>query len=114
MPKRSLIRITKSKIDSLSAGQTIWDSDVAGFGIAANQHSKTFKLKYYHKGRQRWLTIGEYGPLTAEEARKQALAYKAKIQAGFDPAAERKAVAITIGNCPPYSRSNAVASLRIM
>lgn len=109
MPKRSEKRITKTIVDALSPGQTVWDAELPGFGVAANRHSKTYKFKYYHKGKQRWLTVGQHGPLTVETARKLAFAYKAQVSAGLDPAAEKKAVALTVDElCREYMEKHAL------
>lgn len=109
MPKRSEKRITKTIVDALLPGQTVWDAELPGFGVAANRHSKTYKLKYYYKGKQRWLTIGQHGPLTVEGARKQAFAYKVQINAGIDPLTEKKTVAHTVEElCQEYMEKHAL------
>ncbi|WP_192385782.1 tyrosine-type recombinase/integrase [Mesorhizobium silamurunense] len=109
MPKRSQIRITKMKVDALSPGTQLWDSEISGFGVVANAHSKSYKLKYYHKGRQRMLTIGVHGsPLTVDQARKQALIYKAQQQSGEDPATVKQVVGVTVeALCAEYMEKHA-------
>lgn len=96
MPKRSDIRITKSRVDELTPGQTIWDSEIPGFGVVANKNSKTYKLKYRLKGTQYMLTIGTHGPLTVDEARKRAATHKSQVYAGENPAETKKAVGLTV------------------
>lgn len=96
MPKRSTNRIIKSRVDALVAGQTIWDAEVAGFGVTANTHSKTYKLKYRHNGRQRMLTLGTHGTITPDEARKLAMNAKAEVNRGNDPAALKQEVSLTV------------------
>lgn len=97
MPKRSTFAISKLKVDSLKPGQQMWDSQVVGFGVVANAHSKSYKLKYRFKGTQRMLTIGMHGsPWTVDLARKQALAYLAQLNSGIDPAAEKINHSLTV------------------
>jgi integrase len=82
-------------VDALLPGEQLWDAEIAGFGVVANAHSKSYKLKYYHQGRQRMLTIGVHGsPLTVDQARRQALIYKGQQQSGQDPAATKKATGV--------------------
>lgn len=110
MPKRSQISITKQRVDALEPGEQLWDSGVVGFGIVANTHSKSFKLKYRYKGVQRMATIGIYGsPWTVDAARKRALADLAKLHAGVDPAAEKANSALTVGDlCDEYMKKHAL------
>lgn len=91
-------------------GQQLWDSSVVGFGVVANTHSKSFKLKYRYKGVQRMATIGIYGsPWTVDAARKQALADLTKLHAGLDPAAEKANSAPTVGDlCDEYMKKHAL------
>lgn len=96
MPKRSKDKITKTRIDAMSPGQAMWDSEIAGFGIVANKNSKTYKLKYYFGRIQRMLTIGQHGVLTVDEARKQALRFKAEVNAGRDPASREREEGYTV------------------
>lgn len=108
MPKRSAIKITKTRVDELAPGQTIWDSEIAGFGITANAHSKSYKLKYYFQGRQHMLTIGTHGTLTVDQARKKAIGFKAEINAGVNPAVKKAAVGMTVkALCDEYMEKHA-------
>lgn len=109
MPKRSSIAITKQRVDGLKAGQQIWDSGVVGFGVIANAHSKSYKLKYRFRGTQRMLTIGIHGsPFTVDAARKQAQAYLTQLHAGSDPAEEKANLALTVeALCAEYMEKHA-------
>jgi integrase len=51
--------------------------------------SKSYGLKYRASGRQRIMTFGEHGALTAEDARKLAAGARAQVRQGKDPQAER-------------------------
>ncbi len=87
MPRRSAIRITKSRVDAMKPGEQVWDADIAGFGIVANKNSKTYKLKYMFQGRQRMMSLGKHGaPLTVDQARKKAIACLGELHSGKDPA----------------------------
>lgn len=109
MPKRSQTKITKVRVDALVPGETVWDSEIPGFGISANAHSKSYKLKYYFRGRQRMLTIGAHGTLTVDQARKQAIAYKAELNSGEDPAVKKRVVGLTVkALCDEYMEKHAL------
>lgn len=92
-------KLTKREIDALVAGSGvpayIWDEAVPGFGVKAlPSGSKRFILKYRADGggrgaKQRWYTIGTYGPLTLDQARDLARLAHAEIARGGDPQGKR-------------------------
>lgn len=85
MPAVTSNRLTKRRIDAMSAGETLWDSDVRGFCCRARTVRKIFYLKVRARGRQRWITIGEYGgPWTVETARLEAQRLLGEIRNGVD------------------------------
>ena len=91
----SKIKITKRLIDSTDPGdrdQVIFDSEISGFGLkVASSGRKTFILKYRNaSGRQRKPTIGRYGDITLEQARKIAREWHAEIIKGGDPSADKR------------------------
>ena len=91
MAQRNRAAITKTVVDRLIAGQTIWDDKVRGFGVRCQIKDKSFVLKCSINGRQRFVTIGKFGsPWTVDSARKEALALLADIQKGVDPAESRR------------------------
>jgi integrase len=88
-------KLTKKFIDSqhAAAGDVIiFDTEIRGFGLKiAPSGRKTFFLKYRNaSGRQRKPTIGTFGDLTVDQARKIAADWKADIAAGGDPSAEKQ------------------------
>ena len=90
MPQRNRTTITKTIVDRLSAGQSVWDDKVRGFGVRCQINDKSFVLNCWNNGRQRFLTIGKFGsPWTVDAARKQALALLTDIQKGVDPIKKR-------------------------
>ena len=66
------VRLTKSVVDKMAPGETLWDADVRGFGVRCQRRARNYVLKTRVNGRQRWFTIGEHGsPWTPDTARKQ-------------------------------------------
>lgn len=70
------LKLTKRSVEPLAPGENryvVWDEEIRGFGVRVNRDgSKTFVVKYFVNGRQRWLSLGKFGALTIEQARKQA------------------------------------------
>lgn len=85
-------RITKSLVDRLKSGCTVWDDDCRGFGVRRQVRDASYVLKVRVHGRQRFLTIGKHGaPWTPETARMRARRLLGEIAEGKDPAAVRDA-----------------------
>ncbi len=92
-------KITKKLIDSITptAHDLIcFDTEIRGFAIkTAPSGKKTFFLKYRNaNGRQRKPTIGTYGDLTVDQARKIAIEWKVRIAQGGDPSAEKQSARV--------------------
>jgi integrase len=74
----------------------IWDSELSGFGLRVEKSgAKTFIVRYRAEGggrsaAQRFVTVGRLGPLTPEQARKQAKILLGGVAKGEDPADERR------------------------
>ncbi|MCA1491817.1 tyrosine-type recombinase/integrase [Ensifer sp. NBAIM29] len=86
-----LQKITKRIVDQLTPGETVWDTEVKGFGVRCRPSgAKYYGVKTRIGGRQRWITIGRHGsPWTADSARADALRLLGQKAAGKDPASER-------------------------
>jgi integrase len=93
-------RLTKASVDALTAHDgtaDLFDTEIRGFHVRAwpaftdGKVRKVFRLKYFMHGRQRVITLGEYGPKTTEEARKIALKMRALVTDGVDPLDHREA-----------------------
>ena len=70
----------------------VWDEDLPGFGLRVFTSGKrSYLIQYKAAGRTRRVTIGQHGPVTADQARKRALALWAEVKAGGDPAEDRDA-----------------------
>lgn len=96
MPRRSTITLTKKLIDGLSAkadGEFIvWDHGLPGFGVRVKETgTKIFIVKYRSDtGVQRKLSLGRYGAVTVEHARRLAMAELGKVADGQDPGLDAK------------------------
>lgn len=89
------LKITKTVVDGLpvpDSGYTLlWDGVLRGFGVRVTANGvKSFILQYRISGRSRRITLGRYGSLTVEKARKWAITYLDLVDSGRDPV-ERKA-----------------------
>jgi integrase len=87
-------KLTKQVIDETpfpSAGQVlVRDTELPGFGLRVTKGRKSFILEKRIRGRMRRLTIGPYGPLTVDQARKLANTHVGAISQGNDPAQVRQ------------------------
>lgn len=84
------MRLTKTKIDALEHNgknrDVHWDDLVSGFGVRVYPTGKkSFVLSYRVHGRKRLITLGSYGVLTIDTARKKARATLVQITNGDDP-----------------------------
>lgn len=89
--------LTKRAVDAAKPGEKqtyVWDAELKGFGLLVTTSGvKSFVLQYRTAGgRSRRLTLGRYGPLTPDEARKMAGDALALVRRGKDPLAERQAL----------------------
>ncbi|WP_430436953.1 tyrosine-type recombinase/integrase [Oceanibaculum nanhaiense] len=89
-----MTKLTKSMIDAAEAGsgdRFLWDSTLPGFGIRIKSSGvKSFLIQYRNRqGRSRRVTLGRYGQLTLEEARREARTQLSSVAQGRDPRQER-------------------------
>lgn len=92
--------ITKLTVKSVNAAKpqskdvVVWDDELPGFGLRIKPSGiKSFILQYRNSHRQsRRMTIGRYGVLAPEEARKIAKRHLGTVADGKDPVAVKKAV----------------------
>ena len=89
-------KITKRTVDAFKAGDRdlfLWDVELRGFGLKVTPKDKrVFVAQYPAPGLHRVTrraTIGDYGKLTVDDARKKANALLARVENGEDPAREK-------------------------
>src|SRR5262249_49260747 len=94
-PETEAVKLTDQYLRSLAAPpkeRMVWDAVVARFGVRLSPGgSKTFIIRYRHRGRQVRLVIGRFPALPLADARDQAKKKLAEVEQGRDPAQERRA-----------------------
>lgn len=71
--------------------QVLWDDEVRGLGVRLLPTGrKMFILSYRTGNRKRQMTLGEFGVLTLQQARKRAIRELGDVLEGQDPLAERE------------------------
>jgi hypothetical protein len=98
------MRLTKTAIDRITPpekGQAFYrDDGLLGFGLRVTPGgAKSFIVETRIKGRNTRKTLGRYGALTTEQARREAQKYLGQVATGLDPEAikrEGKARAVTL------------------
>lgn len=91
MGSKNAAKLTKRVVDALGpiSGRdySVWDTEVVGFGVRVKPSgAKSFQLKYRNsRGDQRKKTIGKFGSITVDHAKKLARIELGKVAAGSDP-----------------------------
>jgi len=100
MAKRTSVDFTKRMLEAAAPKakrSELWDKGLPGFGLRIEPSGiKTFFVKYRADGggraaQQRKVTIGRFGVITLEQARKRAQEVLANVTLGVDPATVLKA-----------------------
>ena len=91
MPKAKLTKRTVETLAVLAKDYITFDTELAGFGIRVMPSGKRFFLVQYRRhGRTRRVMIGQFGIITAEQARREATRMLGDVRgAAGDPAAQR-------------------------
>lgn len=67
------VRLNKTLVEGLSAGESLRDTIVAGFAVRCQRQHKIYMLRACVNGKDRWITIGRHGqPWTVDLAREEA------------------------------------------
>jgi integrase len=86
-------KLTKRAIDAIKAtgkDLILFDDELPGFGLRVKPNgARSFLIQYRQGGRTRRLTLGRFGRLAPEEARKLARQHLAAVGRGGDPSEER-------------------------
>ncbi len=87
-----LNKTTVVSLPSPDSGYQIYgDEKLAGFGVRVTPSgAKSFIFQKRIHGKEKRITLGRFGELTAELARKEAVKLAGKIASGIDPIAEKK------------------------
>ncbi|MDX3966922.1 MAG: tyrosine-type recombinase/integrase [Bradyrhizobium sp.] len=87
-----MTKLTKRTADLVAAGDklaAIWDEELRGFGLRVYPNGrKVYVVKCRIKGQQRFITLGQHGPVTADQARTRAYNILSEVKNGRDPAKE--------------------------
>lgn len=97
-----ILRITKSFVDKIELPQATpegktaqafyRDSVISGFGLRVTSGgAKSFIIEKRVFGKVKRITLGRYGNITVEQARKEAMNFLGQVATGKDPVAEKKA-----------------------
>ena len=90
------MRLTKSTVDHIAAptdrDQAFYrDGQLKGFAVRVTASGvKSFVVEKLVSGKVRRMTIGRYGEITVEQARREAQKFLGKIATGIDPCAEQE------------------------
>ncbi len=87
-----MAKLSKRSVDGAAAGPTLkvlWDDELRGFGVRIHPTGrKVYIVKCRISGQQRFITIGQHGPVTADHARARAYEILSEAKNGRDPAQE--------------------------
>ena len=95
-PPERIARLSKRAIDAADPANdryVLWDTELKGFGLRVTPNGvKTFIVRYRagggRSGTLRQVTLGRYGALTPDQARRLALQTLGAVSSGSDPARE--------------------------
>src|SRR4051794_14159551 len=92
------VKITKRTVDAALARESrfeLWDADLKGFGLRVEPNgTKSFIVRYRpgaggRTAPKRFISIGRYGIVTPDQARRRARELLGAAARGDDPAGER-------------------------
>ncbi len=84
------LKITKRSVESVKPSSKIvyaYDKELKNFGLRVMPSGvRSYFVQYWVNGRRRRVTLGQHGPMTAEQARQAALGVLGEVATGEDPA----------------------------
>ncbi len=84
------LKITKRSVESVKPGPKIiyvYDKELMNFGLRVMPSGvRSYFVQYWTNGRRRRVTLGQHGPMTADQARQAALGILGEVATGEDPA----------------------------
>lgn len=91
-------RLSKRAVEGLlpaSKAFVIWDGELPGFGVRVMPNGSKFFCAKLRMGRgraakQRWISIGRFGPMTTEAARREAKSIFARALVGAEPSSRKQ------------------------
>lgn len=84
-------KITITAIQRLMPDDTMFDTEVQGFGARRQKGPVSYFVKTRIKGRQKWITIGKHGsPWTPDTARKEARRILTEADDGVDRTEQKR------------------------
>jgi hypothetical protein len=102
-------KLTKRVVEAAEVRSTeyfIWCDELPGFGVRIYPSGRRgYLVQYRADGRTRRTKIGLHGPLTPDEARREAMAMLGSVAKGGNPAEERatRRASMTVGElCERY------------
>lgn len=92
------MKLNKTAVDRIptpdKSASFVWDDALSGFGVRTTPTGiKSFIVQARVNGKSRRITLGRYGVLTVDEARKRAKAELGTMSQGIDPAEEKQKAA---------------------
>lgn len=88
-----MAKLTKRAVEAAEIRPSdyfLWCDELPGFGVRIFASGRrSYLVQYRSAGRTRRVTIGLHGPVTAEQARKEALSLLGQVAKGEDPAEDK-------------------------
>ena len=102
MPRKGVVTLSRRTVDSLSVGKkdaVFWDRDLPGFGVRVYPSGrKVYVAQSRGPAGLRRVSLGRHGELSAERARKRALAAIDRIRSGESTAPTTLGGALTVAD----------------
>jgi integrase len=93
-------KISKSSVDAAEATTKeliLWDSLLPGFCVRVRPSGRKFYwCKFRINGKQRWKQLGEHGPMTPTQARREAKVVLDSVARGLDPSGRGEGDVVTV------------------